>query len=72
MKTGSTGGTGTVSCVPAYIAPYLANLYAGFITGALDLAKAKNPSAAYTDVRPDVDLKGFPTVAIDFEVAWSE
>jgi hypothetical protein len=72
LKTTATGGTGTVSCVPAYVAPYLANLYAGFIVGALDLAKAKNAAAAYTDVRPDVELKGYPTLAIDFEVAWSE
>lgn len=53
--------------VPLLIAPYVANVVAGFIQGALDQAGAQRAVSRYTDVTLDREVAGYKTVSIRYE-----
>jgi hypothetical protein len=53
-----------------FIAPNVANLVLGWFEGMLLVAGARDVQARYTDVVPDGERGGFPTVTITYEFSW--
>ena len=64
-------GRGSGSSIPLYIAPNVSNLVLGWFEGMLHVAGAKDVEAKYTNVTPDGERSGFPTVTVSYEFAWS-
>jgi hypothetical protein len=67
---GSGHGVGRGASVPLFIAPNVANLVLGWFEGMLLVAGARDVQARYTDVVPDGERGGFPTVTITYEFSW--
>ncbi len=63
-------GRGSGSSIPLYIAPNVANLVLGWFEGMLYVAGARDVAACYTNVTPDGEKAGFPTVTVSFDFAW--
>lgn len=63
-------GRGSGAAIPLYIAPNVANLVLGWFEGMLHVAGAREVRASYSDVTPDGERSGFPTVTVSFEFTW--
>jgi hypothetical protein len=69
-RVGPGHGVGRGAAVPLFIAPNVANLVLGWFEGMLTVAGAEDVKARYTDVTPDGERDGFPTVTIGYEFRW--
>jgi hypothetical protein len=63
-------GSGTVSNVPLYAAPAVANLFIGITAGALECLGASGIEGSYRDVTASSPNGGFDMVAFRVELKW--
>jgi len=70
-RVNDVSGSGTVTGVPLYLAPIIANQVLGIISGALESLGASAIDASYRDVSTASPRYGFDTVTFHGDFAWS-
>jgi hypothetical protein len=69
-KVTDTGGTGTMSGIPMYLAPVTINVILGVLVGALQSLGAKDIHADYRDVEVTGTTGTFHTVSCTSDIRW--